>query len=51
MTLDASVTCVDLLCSDGANLEGDGITNRVEMNSLPPLGVNLHALLYLILGG
>lgn len=34
------------LRTDGAYLEGDGDTNRVFMISFPPVGVNLHALLY-----
>ena len=48
MTLDASVLCVDSLRTDRVYLEGDGATNLVEMISLPPVGVNLQALLYVI---
>jgi hypothetical protein len=43
--LEVCVECVHSLCSEKAYLEGDGTTSRVEMNSLPPAGVNLQALL------
>jgi hypothetical protein len=47
VTLDVSVLCEHSLRTDGAYLEGDGATNRVEIISLPPDGVNLQALLYM----
>ena len=46
--LDVAVTCELSLPSNGEYLEGDGATNRVEMNNFPPVGVNLQALLRIL---